>query len=151
MHQPFDVCMFAPIKRQLCAKWSHWYLFEDKTYTVHGNMRSPGYTTVIQWLSDIWRDFDSNIIRNSFDQCGITSQSNLHSALRAVVEQNKTFNKFVDDFYEADEIYGFTNDDLELDLSDGETEILMDIDANDEIPSAQVPPTVPTTTPSELR
>ena len=65
MHQPFDVCMFAPIKRQLCAKWSHWYLFEDKTYTVHGSMRSPGYTTVIQWLSDIWRDFDTNIIRNS--------------------------------------------------------------------------------------
>jgi hypothetical protein len=39
--------------RQLCTKWSHWYLFENKTYTVHGNMRSPGYTTVIQWLSDI--------------------------------------------------------------------------------------------------
>ena len=54
----------------------------------------------------------------------------------------------MDDFYEADEIYGFTNDDLDLDLSDGETEILMDIDANDEIPSAQVPPTLSTTTPS---
>jgi hypothetical protein len=144
MHQPFDVCIFGPIKRQLCAKWSHWYLFEDKTYTVHGNVQgSPGYTTVIQWLSDIWRDFDTNIIRNSFDQCGITSQSNLHSALRAVVERNKTFTKFVDDFYEADEIYG-----LELELSDSELEILMDIDANDEIPSAQVPPTLPTTTPS---
>ena len=35
-------------------------------------------------------DFDTNIIRNSFDHCGITSQSNLHSALRAVVEQNRT-------------------------------------------------------------
>jgi hypothetical protein len=68
----------------------------------------------------------------------------------AVVEQNRTITKFVDDFYEADEIYGFTNDDLELDLSDGEIDAmnLMDIDANDEIPSAQVPPTLPTPTPS---
>ncbi len=58
--------------------------------------------------------------------------------------------KFVDDFYEADEIYGFTNDDLELDLSDGEIDSmnLIDIDANDEIPSAQVPPTLPMTKPS---
>ena len=27
-------------------------------------MRSPGYTTVIQWLSDIWTDFDHNIIND---------------------------------------------------------------------------------------
>ena len=123
MHQPWDVCMFAPIKRRLCSKWSHWYLFDDKSYTVHGNMRSPGYTSVIQWLSEIWYDFDPNIIINSFDQCDITSQSNLHSALGAVVEENKTFSNYVDDFYEADEIYGFTNDDLDLD--DDETEILL--------------------------
>ena len=43
MHQPFDVCIFAPVKRQLRGKW---YLFENKSYTVHGNLRSPGYTTV---------------------------------------------------------------------------------------------------------
>ena len=73
-------------------------------------MRSPGFTTVIQWMSEIWRDFDPNIIINSFDQCGIISQNNLHSALRAVIEENKTFTNFVDDFYEADEIYGFSND-----------------------------------------
>ena len=103
-------------------------------------------TTVIQWLLDIWRDFDTNIIINSLDQCGITSQINLHSALRAVVEENKTFSNIVDDFYEADEIYGFTNDDLELELDDGEMGILMELAKNDEIPSAQNPP-LPTTTP----
>ena len=106
-------------------------------------MRSPGYTTVIQWLSEIWCDFDTNIIIKSFDQCGITSQSNLHSALRAVVEENKTFSNFVDDFYEADEIHGFTNDGLELD--DDDMQILMA--ENDEIPSSQIPPPLPTTTP----
>ena len=111
--------MFVPIKQILCRKWSQWYLFEEKTHTVHGNIRSPGYTTVIQWLSEIWRDFDPNIIINSFDQCGITSLCNLHSVLRAVVEENKTFFNFVDDFDEVDEIYGFTNDDLNLELDDG--------------------------------
>ena len=61
----------------------------------------------------------------------------------SVVEENKTFSNFVDDFYEADEIYGFTNDDLELD--DDDMQILMA--ENDEIPSSQIPPPLPTTTP----
>ena len=54
-------------------------LFDDKNYNVPDKMRSPGYTTVTQWLSDIWREFDTNIIINSFDQCGITSQNNILS------------------------------------------------------------------------
>ena len=39
MYQPFDVCIFAPIKQKLRGKWSNWYLFDDKNYTVHYNMR----------------------------------------------------------------------------------------------------------------
>ena len=36
-----------------------------KDYTlrwIHGNMVSPGYVKVIVWLSEIWDDFDQNII-----------------------------------------------------------------------------------------
>ena len=85
----FDVCIFAPIKRKLCEGWTQWYIKDDKTYTCHDNMRSPGYTVVIEWLSEIWRDFDSNIIIRSFDYCGITSQTNIHCALRSITEDNK--------------------------------------------------------------
>ena len=56
MHHPFDVCIFAAIKQKLCGKWSNWYLFDDKSSTVYDNMRSPECTTVIQRLSDIWRE-----------------------------------------------------------------------------------------------
>jgi hypothetical protein len=42
LHQPFDVCIFAPIKRKLCERWTQWYIKDDKTFTCHSNMRSPG-------------------------------------------------------------------------------------------------------------
>jgi hypothetical protein len=75
-------------------------------------MRSPGYVKVIEWLSEIWRNFDENILINSFDKCGITSQNNLHSALKAIVEEGRSLLDYVDDFHAADEIYGFNDDDL---------------------------------------
>ena len=54
-----------------------------------------------------------NIIIKSFDHCGITSQTNLHSALKAIIEENKIISNYVDEFYEADDIYGFVNEELE--------------------------------------
>ena len=84
LFQPADVCWFKPIKSSLHAKWTHWFLYEEKTYTTHNNMRSPGYAKVIQWLSEIWRDFDTHTIANSFDFCGINSQSSLHSVLNEI-------------------------------------------------------------------
>ena len=60
----------------------------------------------------VWK-FDINIIINSFNKCEITSQSNLHNALKAVVESNMLLSDFFDDFHEADDVYGFIIDDLD--------------------------------------
>ena len=45
-------------------------------------MRSPGYTTVIQWLSEIWTDFDPNIIND------LTPASTENNSTSAAAENN---------------------------------------------------------------
>ena len=36
-----------------------------------GNTKSPGYETCCKWLDEIWKEFDSDIIKKSFFVCGI--------------------------------------------------------------------------------
>ena len=53
-------------------------------------MRSCGYsyTNSIKRLSEAWRSFDSNIISNSFLQCGILASTTFmfHSTFRPILE-----------------------------------------------------------------
>ena len=40
------------------------YLYDDGTYAQFvRDMRSPGYAKCIELLSEIWRDFDPNLIK----------------------------------------------------------------------------------------
>jgi hypothetical protein len=68
--QPADVVWFSVIKQVYGDKWNDWFIFDEKRLTVHGNMVSPGYTQVIKWMSDIWEEFDSSMIEESFRKCG---------------------------------------------------------------------------------
>ena len=36
-------------------------------------MALPGYAMVLQWISEIWDELDSNLIASSFDNSGIAS------------------------------------------------------------------------------
>ena len=54
--------------------------------TANNNLKSPGYSKVIQWLSIIWHEFDEIKIAESFSKCGIISQTDLHSALSQLLE-----------------------------------------------------------------
>ena len=56
--QPADVSWFRSFKQSFRRKYMDWFLHHSKSFTIYGNMRSPGYVKVIGWLSDIWRDFD---------------------------------------------------------------------------------------------
>ena len=75
----------------------------------------------------------------------ITSQIQLHSALKAIIEENKIINNYADDFNEADDIYGFVNDELaelnDVDVVDRE---IMET-CLDDIPNAQPQPNSPPT------
>ena len=67
--QPADVCWFRPLKQKYHVLWNTWFLLGNHTYTRHDNARSPGYAKAIEWLGQIWQDFPSYIIINSFESC----------------------------------------------------------------------------------
>ena len=54
-------------------------------------MRSAGYAKVIEWLSDIWREFPVDQLVKSYDACGITSRTNLHFALKKMIDEKYFF------------------------------------------------------------
>ena len=78
----------------------------EKEISIHGNTKSPGFALVIQWISQIWEEFDEHLIKNSFEQCGITSISNLHSSLKEIYTSNQLINEYIDLFYDYDDILG---------------------------------------------
>ena len=51
--QPADVFWFATLKKEYS-----WYIFEDKTFTINDNMKSPGYVKCLDLLSDICNSLD---------------------------------------------------------------------------------------------
>ena len=97
----------------------------EKTFTRAGNMRSPGYGLVINWISAAWDELDQDIILRTFQLCGIT-QSNFddcHTQLRAFMDSGET-DMVVDDDG-SNEVRGF------------EDEVLDDQDDDDEESEAE--------------
>ena len=70
------------------------------------NLQDLHYELVIQWISQIWEEFDEHLIKNLFEQCGITSVSNLHSRLKEIYISNQLINEYIDLFYDYDDISG---------------------------------------------
>jgi hypothetical protein len=110
-------------------------------YTICVNQ--AGYTVVIEWLSEIWRDFDSNIIIRSFEYCGRFKINNVRFEINN--GRQKVLTNYADDFYDADGIYGFANDDSEelndLDADAVDMEIMETI--LDDIPNGEAQPISP--------
>jgi len=120
--QPADLSWMKQLKLSYHQKWNDWMLNGDKTFTRAGNMRSPGYGLVIDWISQIWDDLDNELIVRSFKLCGIT-QNNLedcHSQLRAFMDEG-VMDMVVDDDG-TDEIQGFddegANDGEDVDIDE---------------------------------
>ena len=80
--------------------------------TANNNMKSPGYNIIIKWLSIIWNDFAEITIKESFVKCGITSQTDLHSALNQLLEFQSTenFSEYVVEIEPCDDIDGLDPD-----------------------------------------
>lgn len=121
MLQPADVSWMRPLKVAYQAKWSQWIVGNPHTFTLAGNLRSPGnfqpinsllsliidktpiskkgYANVIRWISEIWSDFDSQVIVDSFDKCGITTNdpTAYHKQLRHFVRTNELIEDLIDD------------------------------------------------------
>ena len=65
----------APFKSLYFKKWNHWLVHALKAFTPAGNIQSPGYARVVDWISEAWAELDSNMIASSFQRCGITSRN----------------------------------------------------------------------------
>jgi hypothetical protein len=101
---PPDTHWFAVFKRAYRARWNNWFAQAAHTFTVAGNLRSPSYGTVLHWLSEIWAEFDPQLIRNSFEECGIVSsdfEDPLHSSLAAVLD-GVDVREYLEDVLEED-------------------------------------------------
>ena len=79
-------------------------------------MRSPGYAMVLQWISEIWDELDSNLIARSFDNCGIISSklSDFNNQLRHFVRTTEFADKVQpDDSAQSDDLFEENGDDWE--------------------------------------
>ena len=101
--QPADVCLFRSFKLFFRRRYMDWFVNEPKSFTNFGNLRSPGYAAVVEWVSDIWRNLDEQLIFNSFDLCGITSQNNLHKVLNNIYKTEQLLGEIVETDVEADD------------------------------------------------
>ncbi|CAF0916277.1 unnamed protein product [Brachionus calyciflorus] len=108
--QPADVCWLKSFKKHYYEKWSNWFLNDHKSFTKNGNLKSPGYAKAIQWISEIWNEFNPSIIKSSFQVCGITSDQNthFHSTLKHFLT-NGPINEYVDSNDGENELEGFEN------------------------------------------
>lgn len=127
--QPGDVSWMRFIKAEYLKLWQDWFLNSDKSFTRYGNMRSPGYVTVIQWLSQIMEKLALNkdLIIHSFNITGITQSDpeRFHGALKHVLSTNETTATILEDL-------DGTEDLAEMFVDDDENEDDLTIDDDDE-------------------
>ncbi|CAF1007838.1 unnamed protein product [Brachionus calyciflorus] len=98
------------LQRVFLPHWTQWFLNDSKSFTKIGNLRSPGYAKAIGWLSEIWNELDSSIIKTSFEVCVITSNNDedFHSTLKTFLQSGP-----IDEYLETNDgendIDGFDN------------------------------------------
>ena len=98
--QPADVSWIRKFKCQYHSLWQDWALNSEKSFTVNGNLKSPSYATIINWISGIWRHFDKKLVIDSFKQTGIiqNDETQYHSALRHIMQSNELPTNIVEEF-----------------------------------------------------
>lgn len=96
------------------------------------------YEKVINWISEIWQEFDENIIIQSFDSCGLTTTNpnEYHRQLRHFVENNEFIEDMIDEDPRVNEVDAFIDDESETrsmaDESDSEDEDYEDGDDDED-------------------
>ena len=70
--QHLDVSINKPFKEIFREKYDAWYREGIFEYTKGGNVKAPAYEKQIKWVLDAWETVKPDIIKKSFDCCGIT-------------------------------------------------------------------------------
>jgi len=105
-------------------RWNHWLIHSSKAYTASGNRKSPEYSQLITWVSEVWQDLGPLLIANSFDKCSITSRNlaDYSSQLRHFVRTNM----FVDDVVPIDDQISDQTNELQDDEWDPAPKAILD-------------------------
>ncbi len=95
-------------------------LNSPKSFTKSGHIKSPGYKLAIEWISQIWRDLDKDIIINSLQKCGITSNESeiYYSQLRNFINSNEFAEDVEMVLEDTSDIEGFDEEDGDDDDDD---------------------------------
>ena len=82
--QPANVHWNKPFKTAMREKLLNWLAKGEQEFTGSGKGKSVVYKMIARWLSESWNALPSDMIRQSFIQCGILSSESedLHSRLR---------------------------------------------------------------------
>ena len=129
--QPADFVWFAPFKKAYRNLWMEWFINDVPSLTVNNNRRSPGYKRALQWLNQIWCDFNPDLIKRSFELCGITEHesienhqqssdrsiynlevnvNNLHLSLRHILREKLVIHDYIDFDMELTEAEDFATE-----------------------------------------
>jgi len=129
--QPLDVSIMKSFKSKYHAKWTDWYLNSDKSFTRNGNMRSPPYATIIDWISSIVIDIPRELVSNSFDVCGITQNNNenYHSALSYVMSSNVLPVTILDELDGTEDMGEMFVGEEDEEMEDSDSETIVDDDS----------------------
>ncbi len=134
--QPADVGWFRSLKSKYHVKWQNWFLNSPKAFTKSKNLKSPGYARVIKWVSQIWHEFEQELITKSFEATGITSHNpdDFNHLLRVVYDQEVMPTHQLVERELMDELEAFVSDrsDDEYEESDVSDESESDESENDE-------------------
>ena len=133
--QGIDTHINKSLKGVLKKKYKEFMRSEEVEYTRGGNKKGPSYQQLVDWCSDVWKNLDPEIIKNSFIQTGVTNTGKvdinlLHSKLKDLLsggKQVEEVNAQLEKEKEDNETGGLTDDEDEDEDEDEEEEELPEI------------------------
>ena len=71
--QPLDVCINKPFKSFFREFYDDWFRKGQFEYTKGGKIKAPSHLLQIQWIVKAWEKVSKEVVINSFEVCGITT------------------------------------------------------------------------------